>query len=332
MPSLALEARHANRWHSATRRGGMGDESTGFPEVTPMPIAVRCPSCGKDAQAPDDAAGRSARCKCGSRFQVPDAVPGPVALPDLDLSERPKPIAAAKYNAVADSIAARARRHWIPIASALGLLAAGFGIGRWTAPKIAVVRFENVFGTNSTVEIPVPDKPTKPAPSEPDPPKQAPVTPIGKTIQRGDIEVSIASTEIGTLADDPQYPFWRGPKGPVLIVKYTYKNISKNKRYFLTDYISKIEDDAGNHYKEYDVPAKHPTARGSSHERGDVIGPGESAGATVAFEPPMATSKELILAIPGNEASQHEGRSLWDKSEDFRFSIPVKAIGQIASQ
>ncbi len=61
-----------------------------------MPIAIECPDCGRKAHAPDAAAGKMAKCKCGSKVRIPDAAgvvagsvnPGaapPVAV-DLDAS------------------------------------------------------------------------------------------------------------------------------------------------------------------------------------------------------------------------------------------------------
>jgi hypothetical protein len=47
-----------------------------------MPIVVTCPSCGKNAQAPDSGAGKSARCGgCGQSMQIPwDAVAAPAKI------------------------------------------------------------------------------------------------------------------------------------------------------------------------------------------------------------------------------------------------------------
>ncbi|MCK6483833.1 MAG: outer membrane protein assembly factor BamE [Phycisphaerae bacterium] len=38
-----------------------------------MPIIVHCPSCGANLKAPDQLAGKMARCKCGASLAVPGA-------------------------------------------------------------------------------------------------------------------------------------------------------------------------------------------------------------------------------------------------------------------
>lgn len=45
-------------------------------------IRFHCPSCGDSIKAPDDAAGKTGRCKCGELVRVPTPNPFEQALED----------------------------------------------------------------------------------------------------------------------------------------------------------------------------------------------------------------------------------------------------------
>ena len=55
-------------------------------EVTIMPLAVRCPACGRGHKAPDRAAGRTVACMaCGAAMKIPQPEPEPPAEPQYSL-------------------------------------------------------------------------------------------------------------------------------------------------------------------------------------------------------------------------------------------------------
>ena len=114
-----------------------------------MPIEFNCPSCGKAYRVKDELAGKSAKCKCGERVQVPSAPPAadplfaePLGV-DLDAIEAPTAPTALSENerqAILSSPgtgSSSGSTWWMDLGKILGGGLVGVIVGLWAAGKAA---------------------------------------------------------------------------------------------------------------------------------------------------------------------------------------------------
>ncbi len=140
-------------------------------------------------------------------------------------------------------------------------------------------------------ETPRPDQASQPA----DPP-----SPVDQPFRRDDIEFKVDSAEIVKIAKVEGRHFVTVPTEPVLIVRFTVKNHSTNKRYFYRDYVMTLTDNLDNNYQFIeDIPNNLKEFQGYSHISNQSINPGETLKDSAVFERPLDSAKTLEVSIAG---------------------------------
>lgn len=201
------------------------------------------------------------------------------------------------------------------------LLGGGFALGRWTAPTVAILRIETPFGPLADIKTGDKGPQTSKVPEEPKP------TPAGQPLRRGDIEFNVDSAEITKLTNKDAYSGI--PEEPVLIVRFTARNRSIDKRYFYRDYIESLADETGNHYKYIQsIPRWLKEFEGYDHKNGDAIDPGDRIKCSAVFERPLKSAKRLEMEIPGAVISRTPDRPFFGggTEPDYRFSISMDMV------
>ncbi len=164
------------------------------------------------------------------------------------------------------------------------------------------------------------------ASKEPEEPK---ATLAGQPLRRGDIEFDVDSAEITKVTKEEGYIFATFPEGPVLIVRFTVKNIGTDKRYFYRDYIERLTDDLGNHYKYIEgVPTGLKEFQGYKHNDRDAIDPGQIIKCSAVFEVPLKSAKNLEMRIPGQVIARSPDEFSGHSEPPYRFIIPMDTVKQ----
>lgn len=214
---------------------------------------------------------------------------------------------------------------WAIAAGALGLVGAGFLAGRLAAPRVAIVRFESPFGPPQDVAV---DPEANLLADEPASPKLPDPIPMGKPLRRGDVEFTVDSAEVLKIEKVDGFLMATFPADPVLIVRFSAKNVCADKRYFYRDLPEALTDDLGNHYKYIQsVPRDLKEFREYRHDPDASLDPGGTVRSSAVFEKPLAAAKELTMLIGGGvitrDPSGHEGPT----PPPYLFTIPTASIG-----
>ncbi len=208
----------------------------------------------------------------------------------------------------------------------LGILLAVFvGPGRLSSPKdVTPGSTSHVFAPWGETNAANKEARVSKESEEPKP------TPAGRPLRRGDIEFNVDSAEITKVTKEDGYFLATFPEKPVLIVRFTAKNKSIDKRYFYSDYIESMTDDLGNHYEYIQgVPTGLKEFQGYEHNHNAAIDPGEIIKCSAVFEKPLKSAKRLVMEIPGRViARSPEPTFSLDSEPSYRFVISMDTVKQ----
>lgn len=152
-------------------------------------------------------------------------------------------------------------------------------------------------------------------------PESAPI-PFGEPMEGNGFIIRLESARIATPLLRTLFGDQERGKQERLIVRFSFRNTTGNRRFFIHRFIEPAKDDIGNIYQGLDE-----NLFGESHK--ETLEPGETAWESKVIEKPLSSAKTLTVELSSRSLSTDPSSYSYGVDKpDYRFLLPISKISR----